>query len=421
MTNKPLPGLPPYTHTIGMVLDQPYPPDPRVTREATALTEAGHTVHVLCLQREGEPVNETIQGIHVHRVSETNLKAKGIFRKLHHQWLWATQTRQPGWERVITQWGEANRITLLHAHDLRIAPSVMAVGEAFYLPVIADFHENFPDLMRQLKAQKSKSAGEKAYRRWLKVERSICQRVHGIIAVVDEMKQRLLDDHPDIATLNHRIAIGSNAVDLRQFNRDAVDAAVVEQFSGRTVLVYVGHINGPRRGIHTVVDALPAILEHHPDVLLLLAGATRPSYEADLRERIKKHGLENNVHFTGELPEIAFASMISAAKIGLCPLESTQQTEAGLANKMFQYHAFGVPVLSSNTAGNKRYLEETSGGCTFQAGDVADCSRVILEMLANPEELKAMGQRGQQAVETTYNWQVAKQPLLNMVANMRAI
>lgn len=418
---KPIPGLPPYTHTIGMVLDQPFPPDPRVMREATALIEAGHTVHLLCLKRDGEPTDEIIKGIHVHRVPLEAVQAKGVAAKLWQQYQWAKNTVLPEWVNTITQWGEANRLTLLHAHDLRIAPSVMAVGEAFYLPVVADFHENFPDLMRQLKGQKSKKAGDKAYRRWFRVERDICKRAHGIITVVNEMRERLLADHPDVKNLDFRTIIGSNAVDLRQFNQDAVDDSVVAKYKDKTVLVYVGHINGPRRGLHTVVDALPQLIEKHPDIYLLLAGTTRPAYEADLRARIAAYNLENRVEFTGELPEIAFASLIAASDIGLCPLESTEQTEAGLANKMFQYHAFGIPVLSSNTAGNQRYLEETGGGLTFKAGDVNDCAHTLLQMLANKDALEAMGASGKQAVESTYNWKVAKQPLLNMVSNIRAI
>jgi glycosyltransferase involved in cell wall biosynthesis len=53
---------------IGMVLHKPFPPDPRVAREAKALIEAGYRVILLCAGRPGEPATETIDGIDVVRV-----------------------------------------------------------------------------------------------------------------------------------------------------------------------------------------------------------------------------------------------------------------------------------------------------------------------------------------------------------------
>ncbi len=52
---------------IGMVLHKPFPPDPRVAREAKSLIEAGHTVFLLCLGKPGQTQRETIEGLHVVR------------------------------------------------------------------------------------------------------------------------------------------------------------------------------------------------------------------------------------------------------------------------------------------------------------------------------------------------------------------
>lgn len=54
--------------SIGMVLHKPFPPDPRVAREAKSLLQAGHKVILLCLGRNGEPTEEWIDGLQVVRV-----------------------------------------------------------------------------------------------------------------------------------------------------------------------------------------------------------------------------------------------------------------------------------------------------------------------------------------------------------------
>ena len=43
-----------------MVLENVFPPDIRVEKEATALTEAGHAVHLLAFDFTGQPAEERV-------------------------------------------------------------------------------------------------------------------------------------------------------------------------------------------------------------------------------------------------------------------------------------------------------------------------------------------------------------------------
>ena len=51
-----------------MILDAPYPTDPRVTNEAKALISSGHEVYLFCLSFKNKFItNEIIEGINVIR------------------------------------------------------------------------------------------------------------------------------------------------------------------------------------------------------------------------------------------------------------------------------------------------------------------------------------------------------------------
>jgi len=45
---------------IGMILDAPYPTDPRVTNEAKALISSGHEVYLFCLSFKNKFITNEI-------------------------------------------------------------------------------------------------------------------------------------------------------------------------------------------------------------------------------------------------------------------------------------------------------------------------------------------------------------------------
>ena len=59
-----------------MLVDKPYPNDTRVRNEAETLINAGYSVVVVCLRKEGEPRQEIVNGVRTYR-----LPALELFRK----------------------------------------------------------------------------------------------------------------------------------------------------------------------------------------------------------------------------------------------------------------------------------------------------------------------------------------------------
>src|SRR3546814_9597507 len=75
-------------------------------------------------------------------------------------------------------------------------------------------------------------------------------------------------------------------------------------FAGRKVLLTFGLLS-PNKGIETVIEALPAVVERHPDVLYVLLGATHPHLVANegetYRDRLAARAAERAEAHTSEL------------------------------------------------------------------------------------------------------------------------
>jgi glycosyltransferase involved in cell wall biosynthesis len=71
---------------------------------------------------------------------------------------------------------------------------------------------------------------------------------------------------------------------------------------------------------------------------------------------------------------------------------------------MFEYMAVGLPIIASDFPPLKKIINEERCGLTVNQSNpkaIAEAMRWILE---HPAEAEAMGRRGRQAVEHTYNW-----------------
>ena len=75
---------------------------------------------------------------------------------------------------------------------------------------------------------------------------------------------------------------------------------------GKTVLLTFGLLS-PNKGIEYVIEALPAILEQHPDVVYLVLGATHPhllAHEGEAyRERLERLAKDRGVSEQRDLPQ----------------------------------------------------------------------------------------------------------------------
>jgi glycosyltransferase involved in cell wall biosynthesis len=107
--------------------------------------------------------------------------------------------------------------------------------------------------------------------------------------------------------------------------------------AGKTVMLTFGLLS-PNKGFENVIQALPAILSRHSDVVYIIAGATHPHvrrregdrYRLQLQALAKKLGVEDNVVFHNRFvsPQ-EMAALVASADIYVTPYRYEAQAVSG--------------------------------------------------------------------------------------------
>ncbi len=163
---------------------------------------------------------------------------------------------------------------------------------------------------------------------------------------------------------------------------------------GKKVLLTFGLISR-NKGIETAIAALPEVVNKHPDVLYLIIGKTHPTvlrydgeeYRNFLMRKVKTLALEKHVLFLNEfIEQNDLFRYLSAADIYITPyLNEAQITSGTLAYAV----GVGTAVISTPYWHAQELLDEGRGRL-FDFNDSEGLSRILLELLNQPDTLKEL-------------------------------
>ncbi len=168
-------------------------------------------------------------------------------------------------------------------------------------------------------------------------------------------------------------------------------------YSGRKVILTFGLIS-PNKGIETMIEAMPAIVQNSPEAVYVVMGATHPqllreageSYRESLAERVGVLGLEDHVVFLDRFvdrPELL--EHITMCDVYVTPyLEISQMTSGTLAYS----HGLGRPVVSTPYWHAAELLDDGSG-VLVPFGDPAKLGICVAMLLDDEPGRHAMGKK----------------------------
>jgi glycosyltransferase involved in cell wall biosynthesis len=164
------------------------------------------------------------------------------------------------------------------------------------------------------------------------------------------------------------------------------------------------------RGIQLAIQAIPAILLKLPSFVLAIVG--QGYAEAQLRIVAEHTGVAENIMWLGWRNHADMLRLVMASKIGLIPHIVNEHKNTTVPNKIFDYMAVGIPVVSSDALPLKRIIEETNCGLVFENNNTSDLAAKIL---AVSQSKISFGENGKKAVLKQYNWRNDEQALINAV------
>ncbi len=164
----------------------------------------------------------------------------------------------------------------------------------------------------------------------------------------------------DVGVEPAKIEVVRNGVDRDVFRpRDRREARAKLGLPARAdVLISVGGLV-ERKGIHRVLEVLPALRRTNPTIHYLVAGGPGP--EGDWRARLEaivaEKGLEDCVTFLGEVEHGQLSWPLSASDVFVLPT-----TNEGCPNAVLEAMSCGLPIVTTRVGGNPEIVTDASLG-----------------------------------------------------------
>jgi len=383
--------------------DADYPWDVRTQKVCAALTSGGHDVHIVARNKRRSPIVERLPEGIVHRMKP---------------WRWIPNRADsalsfpaffnPRWRSLLDGVTRELAPDLLIVRDLPLCPLAISVGRRRSIPVMLDMAENYTAMMQEI--------WDAGRQRWFDVlvrnprvvagvERYCLPRLQHVLTVVEESSERILGEH--IAA--ERVSVVSNTPPRERASTAVARRRETDQ---PLHLVYLGLMEIPR-GVGDLLDATAHLVSQGRSLRLTLIGSGRD--EPIFRSQAERLGLQETVTFRGYVPNHDALALVAAADVGIVPHHANASWNSTIPNKLFDYMAAGLPVVSSDAIPCARVIHETKAGEVFRSGDPMDLARV-LERFFDANARQKCGEAGRSAVQTRYNWEEATSVLLRAVA-----
>jgi glycosyltransferase involved in cell wall biosynthesis len=386
------------------VWDAEYPWDVRVEKIARTLTDAGHAVHIVARNRRNDPVTERLAEGTVHRLAWWRwaprwLNAASMFPAFFN----------PRWTRAIARTSRAAGADVILCRDLPLAIPAILAGRIVGIPVVLDMAENYPAMLQsQWDAGRMRRMDVLVRNPKLArlVERWVLPRVDRVLVVVEEAGARLVAE----GLSPERIAVVSNTPPRRRIvesGRSAGDADAALR------IVYLGLMEGVR-GVRVLLDAAALLARQAIPFQLTLYGDGKDF--TNFQAYAQALGLtKSQADFRGRVPNAEALDALPAMDVGVIPHVAEESWHTTVPNKLFDYMAAGLPVVTSDARPAARIVRETGAGLVYHHADPADLARA-LTALVDPQLRFACARRGQAAVRETYHWERDAERLLDSLA-----
>jgi glycogen(starch) synthase len=202
-----------------------------------------------------------------------------------------------------------------------------------------------------------------------------------------------------------------------------VDQAVrdVPEIAGRAVTVYNGcqepdlaamplPFNPPRllcvgrlvasKGFDDVLQALPAVREHHPDTRLRIVGDG--PLRSDLQQQSARLGLLANTEFVGEVPHAEVFAHVNESTALVVP---SREGSEGLTLVALEAALMRRPVIATRDGGLSEAVVHGRTGLLVESGDHFGLQRAILFVLESPTAAARLGDAGRRHVREHFTWE----------------
>ena len=322
--------------------------------------------------------------------------------------------RAPRWQRPLL-WREVIRraraedadLYLFHDPELLLATPLLRLQSG--APTVYDVHEANADFI----AVKDYMPAALRYPAawvfgWL--EPLLARLQSGLIFADDQIAQDFAAIDVPKTTLFNFPAI--------EFTAEAQRAQSIQPEEKEPVVLYLGGMER-NRGSGLMVEAFARVRGAMPAARLLVVGHFMPpELEREVAEHAARLGIADAVTLTGRVPFETIGRHLQQAAVGWVTWQPARKNQKNIPTKLFEYMAYGLPVVSSDLSSTRPFVYDGVNGCRVRADDPDAHAAAILALLRDREYAARLGRAGQVLVQERWNWQEMEKRLLRLVEEL---
>lgn len=301
-------------------------------------------------------------------------------------------------ERRLLEVARQVRPDLLHAHSpvLNAMPA-LSVGRQLGIPVVYEVRAFWEDAAVD---HGTTTEGSLRYRMTRRLETRALRRVDHVFTICEGLRRDIVAR----GLPQSKVTVIPNAVDIEAFEPGGEPDLVLKTQLGlndKTVVGFIGSFYA-YEGLDLLLDALPRLLHHRPDVRLLLVGGG--PQEVALKQQCQQMGLTGQVVFAGRVPHAQVQRYYDLVDVLAYPRHSMRLTELVTPLKPLEAMAQGRLLVASDVGGHQELIRHGDTGWLFKAGDAHALADAVGELLSQRDRWPALRTAGRRFVETERNW-----------------
>jgi glycosyltransferase involved in cell wall biosynthesis len=315
------------------------------------------------------------------------------FRRMIDHWLVARRFRKSSVSQA------APDLIFVATPTVELAAAATQFGRLHGVPVIVDVRDLWPDVILDALPPALRGLGHIPLWPLQRQSRKALRSATGITAVSPSYLRwglrgagRAEGPHDRVIPLGYPEAPGGAPT------RDEASALLraLGVDPAKRLIWFIGTF-GHYYDLATVIKAARVLRDQgRGDLQFVLSGAGH----RDAEWRAQAAGLDN-VTFTGWVTANQIAAFQYSAWAGLAAYAGN--APQSLPNKLFEYMAGGLPVLSSLGEDARNLLQQHDCGMSYQAGNAEDLVRVVQALRADDEHHARMAKNGREAFEGHYS------------------
>lgn len=212
-----------------------------------------------------------------------------------------------------------------------------------------------------------------------------------------------------------KVTLIPNGVDTRMFDPTDRGERWRQRWGlgDRFVVTYAGAL-GPANDIPALLRAA-ARLRERPDIHFLLVG------DGKERSRLEAQAAAaelRNVTFTGAVPKEHMPTVLAASDACVAILRDIPSFRMTYPNKVFDYMAAGRPIVLAIDGVIRQVIETAGAGIFVPPGDDAALAAAVLQLAADREAARAMGEAARRHVVAHFDRRTQAEAFCRLLARL---